>query len=130
MKIAVFSALGLLIAIFFSCWLITCIRYRIGSRHVKVSLFGLCLRRIPFDDISSVSKRRATGFAENWWNTLRPNHRMLVIRRHRGWPRNVIITPTNRYVFKSELEKALEKKDIASASTAPGQHSSKSIQDE
>jgi hypothetical protein len=107
MELAVFSALGLLLAAFLFCWMIRYVGYRIGSRHFKVTLFGICIRRIPLEHISSVSKRRSDGMAENWWNTLRPNHRTLVIRRQRGWPRNVVITPKNRYVFKTELEKAL-----------------------
>lgn len=107
MKLAVFLALGFLLAVLLLGWLMTCLRYRVGSRHVKISLFGLCLRRIPLEDIASVSKRRCSGFAENWSNTVRPSHRLLVLRRRRGWPRNVVITPKNRYVFKTEVEKAL-----------------------
>jgi hypothetical protein len=108
MKLVVFYALGSLLSVLFVCWLVTYINYRVGSRHVKITLFGLCFRRIPLSHIASVSKRRGSGLAENWWNTLHPSHRTLVIRRHRGWPRNVVITPKNRYIFKAELEKALK----------------------
>jgi len=40
---------------------------------------------------------------------LKPSHRILVIRRRRGWLKDFIITPKNRYVFKAELEQALAK---------------------
>lgn len=116
MRIAVFIAFGLLVAMFLFVWLISCIRYQIGSRHFKIKLFGLCLRRIPLEDIHYITKRRPAGLAENWWNTMRPNHRMLIIRRYRGLCRNVIITPRNRYVLKAELEKAVKRAGLTLAS--------------
>ena len=82
------------------------LRYAVTARHLQVRLFGLCVRRIPFSEIVSVSKRQ-TRRAENWCNTLQASHRMLVIRRRRGWFRDFIITPKNRYVFKAELEAAM-----------------------
>ena len=80
--------------------------YVLTRRHLKVTLFGLCLRRIRLADIDSVSKRQA-HWAEKWYNTLKPSHRSLVIRRRRGWFKDFVITPKNRYVFKTELEQAL-----------------------
>src|SRR6266566_511520 len=84
------------------------LRYRITERHLKVTLFGVCLRRIHLSDIERVSKRPVNR-AEKWHNTLRPAHRVLVIRRRHGWFRDFVITPKNRYVFKSELEQAMTK---------------------
>jgi hypothetical protein len=109
MKVFVFGALGLLLLCFFLMWVVTHVHYHIALRHVKISLFGIVLRRIRISNIASVSKRRTDGLAENWWSTFRPNHRSLVIRRKRGLIRNVIITPRNRYVFKAELERAMER---------------------
>src|SRR5947207_2893802 len=109
MKMFVFGALGLLLFLFFLRWLITRVRYHIAHRHLKITLLGVTLRRIRLSDISAVSKRRGEGWAEHWWSTLRPNHRSLVIRRRRGLFRNVIITPRNRYIFKAELERAMER---------------------
>src|SRR5688572_14697111 len=103
MKAFVFGALGLLLLCFFFSWAITHVHYHITQRHVKITLFGLVLRRVRISNIASVSKRRADGLAENWWSTFRRHHRSLVIRRKRGLIRNVIITPRNRYVFKTEL---------------------------
>jgi len=82
------------------------LRYRITERHLKVTLFGVCLRRIHLSDIERVTKRPVNR-AEKWHNTLRPAHRVLVIRRRHGWFRDFVITPKNRYVFKSELEQAM-----------------------
>ena len=88
--------------------LITRLRYSITDHHLKVTLFGLCLRRVRLSDIASVSKRLAS-WAERWQNTLQPAHRILVIHRRRGLFKDFVITPANRYVFKNELEKAVAK---------------------
>ena len=107
MKLTVFILLGALalgtLVILFARQL----RYVITGRHLKVRLFGLCLRRIRLADIDRVSKRQA-GWAEKWQNTLDASHRTLVIRRRRGWFLEMVITPKNRYTFKSELERAME----------------------
>jgi hypothetical protein len=58
-----------------------------------------------------VSKRRPKGLAENWCNTIHPSHRMLVLHLNRGLRRNLIITPRNRYVFRTEIEKLLGKEN-------------------
>lgn len=87
---------------------ITQLRYSITHQHLKVTLFGLCLRRVRLSDIASVSKRLA-HWAERWQNTLKPAHRMLVIHRRRGFFKDFVITPANRYIFKNELEKAVAK---------------------
>jgi hypothetical protein len=116
MKMTVFVLLGLLVFAFLCVWLLTHIRYHLTSRYLKITLLGVCLRRIRLEDIESVSKRRPTGWAENWSSTFRPNHRMLVIRRHRGLRKHIIITPKNRYIFKTDLERLLKIKPPASES--------------
>jgi hypothetical protein len=108
MKIAVFVALSVLLLIFLLLWLLRHIRYSITPRHLKISLFGLSLRRIPLTQIESISKRRAEGWAENWWNTTKPGHRALVIRKRRGLIKNLVITPRNRYIFKADLQRAID----------------------
>lgn len=109
MKIAVFVALGLLIYIFVVIWLKTKLRYQLTSQDFRITLFGFRLRRVPLERIQSVTKRRPAGLAENWSNTLHPSHRMLFIRLNRGLRKNLIITPRNRYVFKTELERTMAK---------------------
>lgn len=120
MKAFVFGALGLLLLCFLFTWMVTHVHYHITQRHVKITLFGLVLRRVRISNLASVSKRRADGWAENWWSTLRPHHRSLVLRRKRGLIRNVIITPRNRYVFKAELERAIERANAPEQEPAQG----------
>jgi hypothetical protein len=93
----------------FVAWLRTHLWYQITARHLKITLFGLGLRRIRLSDIQAVSKRRPTGWAENWCNTVRSSHRMLVIRRNGGLRKFIMISPKNRYVFKVDLERAIQK---------------------
>jgi hypothetical protein len=83
------------------------IRYRISHDHLEIRLFGIRLRRLALNDIRYVSKHRS-GWGEVWWNTPWPAKRILVIRRRTGWCKNFIITPANRYVFKSELKRAMK----------------------
>jgi hypothetical protein len=108
MKLAVFVLLGAVLFAGLLGALASQLRYVITDRHLNVTLFGFGLRRIRLADIESVSKRQAHP-AEKWCNTLKPSHRLLVIRRRHGWFKEFIITPKNRYVFKTELEQALAK---------------------
>ena len=88
-------------------WAIPRIDFRVGSKTVVIECMGLALRRIPLADINRVSKR-LKGQPEVWRNTLRGNHRMLVLYRKNGM-RPVVITPHNRYVFRNQLEANLER---------------------
>ena len=108
MKLVVFVLLGAFASAGLLSLLASRLRYVLTTRHLKVTLFGLCLRRIRLSDIESVSKRQA-HWAEKWYNTWKPSHRILVVRRRRGWFKDFIVTPKNRYVFKAELEQALAK---------------------
>gem|GEM_PF-571264 len=86
------------------------IRYRIGRGELRIRLFGVTLRRIRYDDIERVSKpRRRHGRLqyENWTNALHAEHRELVIHRHSGLRRKLLITPGNRYEFRKSLETAI-----------------------
>ena len=93
-------------------WALPRIDFRVGSNAVVIEWMGYSLRRIPLSDINRVSKR-LKGKPEIWRNTLRGNHRMLVLYRKSG-RRPVVITPHNRYVFRKQLEENLKR----SASTA------------
>ena len=88
-------------------WALPRIDFRVGSKTVVIECMGLALRRIPLADINRVSKR-LKGKPEVWRNTLRGNHRMLVLYRKNGM-RPVVITPRNRYVFRNQLEANLER---------------------
>ena len=88
-------------------WALPRIDFRLGSKAVVIEWMGLAVRRIPLADINQVSKR-LKGKPEVWRNTLRGNHRMLVLYRKSG-RRPVVITPHNRYVFRKHLETSLER---------------------
>ena len=88
-------------------WLRYQFRYQIAPKHLKVTLFGICVRRVALADIESVTKRRSSR-AEHWWNTWRPWRRRLVIHRRSGWFKDFVITPKLRYEFKAELEQAVQ----------------------
>ena len=88
-------------------WALPRIDFRVESKTVVIECMGLALRRIPLADINRVSKR-LKGKPEVWRNTLRGNHRMLVLYRKNGM-RPVLITPHNRYVFRNQLEANLER---------------------
>ena len=86
-------------------WMMPRIDFRIGSKAVGGEWMGFALRRIPLTDIDRISKR-LKGKPEVWRNTLKGNHRMLVLYRKRG-KRPVVITPHNRYIFRKQLETIL-----------------------
>ena len=88
-------------------WALPRIDFRVGSKTVVIECMGLTLRRIPLADINRISKR-LKGKPEVWRNTLRGNHRMLVLYRKSG-RRPVVITPQNRYVFRNQIEANLER---------------------
>ena len=88
-------------------WALPRIDFRVGSKTVVIECMGLALRRIPLTDINRVSKR-LKGKPEVWRNTLRGNHRMLVLYRKSG-KRPVVITPQHRYVFRNQIEANLER---------------------
>lgn len=113
MKLAIFWITGALPVLFLLMWCITRIDYRIGSRHLKIRLFGLTLRRVSLENIRSAHKREPRGMAERWHNTFRRSHRTLTIEKSRGFWRYLSITPKNRYVFLSELRDAVRRANPA-----------------
>ena len=106
MKIVALVALGCVLVCGLAIVLLLRLRYAVTEKHLRVTLFGLCLRRVRLSEIERVSKRQS-GPAEKWHNTLKPSHRILVIRRRHGLLKEFVITPKNRYVFKAELERAV-----------------------
>ncbi len=88
------------------CWLTRQFRYEITAEALEVRLFGVCLRRLALIDIRAISKRRVS-WCEQWWNTNRPQGRILVLHRHTGLFKHFVVTPRKRYVFKTHLERAI-----------------------
>jgi hypothetical protein len=104
-EIIVLSCIGLVLVL---AWLMTRIRYRVGSRNFEVILFGIRLRKIPLTDIRGASKHRP-GWCEKWPNTFFPAKRILFIHRRSGRWKHMLITPTHRYAFKAELLRAVQR---------------------
>src|SRR5690606_36736852 len=109
MKLAFYCIGGTILVLLFLVWAMTRVEYRIGSQHLKVRLFGFTLRRIPLHEIRSAHKRDPRGMAERWYNTFHTSHRLLTIERTAGLRRYFCITPRNRYVFLSDLRRAVRR---------------------
>ena len=101
--------LGWIIFTIIILFTIPLIDFQVNSKYIAIKLLGVCLRKIPLSDIRRVSKQ-LKGKPEIWRNTLRANHRMLVLYRYKNL-RPIIITPQNRYVFRKEIEYAIAKKN-------------------
>lgn len=80
--------------------------YQITDDSLKVTWLGVVVRRLRLVEIESISKRRKFR-AENWANTWRSRHRILVIRKHSGLRKDFVITPAYRYEFRKQLEAAI-----------------------
>jgi hypothetical protein len=111
MKLAFLCIAGAVILLFLLAWCITHIHFRIGSKHLKVLLFGVTIRRVALNNIASASKREPKGMAERWYSTLKTSHRLLTIERKRGILKYFCITPQNRYVFLADLKSAVRRVD-------------------
>jgi hypothetical protein len=109
MKIALYCFGGVAGFLLLLYWCMTQVRYRIGGRQLKILIFGLPLRRIPFEEIVNVSKRPGKGFTEHWHTCFKSNHRVLTIQRSRGLRKYISITPKNRYVFMADLKSAVKR---------------------
>jgi hypothetical protein len=86
------------------------LRYVIGQKALRVMLGGLTLRRIGFDDIRRISTPHSDpdwSKSENWRNTFRGTHRLLVIQRKSGRFRKFVVTPRLRYEFREQLRTAI-----------------------
>ena len=108
MELAPYILAGCLLAVVAVVWGVTRLEYRIGRTHLKVTLFGITLRRVALSNIRSAHKREPRGLAERWHNTFQSSHRLLTVERTRGI-RYFCITPKNRYVFLSELRQAVRR---------------------
>ena len=111
MKLALMCLGGTAVLLLLLWWCMRQIHFRIGSRHLKVILFGVAIRRVALTDIAYVSKREPKGPAERWYSTLKTSHRFLVVERKTGLRKYFCITPQNRYVFLSDLKSAVRRVD-------------------
>lgn len=122
MKLALICVTGAVFLLLFLAWCMTRIHFRIGSRHLKVLLFGVPIRRVALGDIANASKREPRGIAERWYSTLKTSHRLLTIERKSGLIKRICITPQNRYVFLADLKNAVRRIDPEAEWAALGLH--------
>ena len=120
MEGAFYIVVGLALYALVCVWIRSRLRYQVTPHSFKITLFGLRLRRIPLDAIERVSTRRSRRGVENWSNSFRLAHRILVVRLKPPARRDILITPPQRYVFKTELEEALPR-DAARNEAEPTQ---------
>ena len=113
MKVALMCLAGAAFLLLFFYWCMRHVHFRIGSKHLKVMLFGVAIRKIELTDIANISKREPKRPAERWYSSLKTSHRLLVIERKSGWRKYFCITPQNRYVFLSDLKAAVRRVDPA-----------------
>jgi hypothetical protein len=109
MRLISYAAFGVVAMALLWIWLVTKIHYRIGSRHLKIVLLGVVVRKIDLADIKRISKRGPRGVAESWVSTFKRSHRMLTIQRYTGVRKYVVITPRNRYIFLADLQNAIKR---------------------
>ncbi len=113
MKLAFLCVAGFVFLLLILAWGMTQIHFRIGSKHLKVLLFGLTIRRVALANIAYASKREPKGFAERWYSTFKTSHRLLTVERKSGLVKRFCITPQNRYVFLADLKRAVRRVDPA-----------------
>jgi hypothetical protein len=111
MKPALLCTAGTLLLLLALWWCMANLHFRIGSRYLKILLFGFPIRRIALNDIAYVSKREPKGVAERWYSTFKSSHRLITIERKTGLRRYICITPQNRYVFLADLKSAIRRVD-------------------
>ena len=111
MKLASLCIAGVVFLALFLFWCMSQLHFRIGSRHLKVLLFGFAIRRVALTNIAHATKRPPKGLAERWFSTLKTSHRLLTIERKRGLIKYFCITPQNRYVFLADLKSAVRRVD-------------------
>ena len=130
MKIAILCVAGTVFLILLLLWCMVNTHFRIGSRHLKILIFGFPIRRISLDQIAYVSKREPKGAAEYWYSTLKTSHRLLTIEKKRGLRKYLCITPTNRYVFLADLKAAVRRVDPTAEWAALKNYDDSSISEE
>ena len=81
------------------------IRYRVTARHLRISWLGLPVRWVRLQNIRQILTQRIR-WAERWVNSFTPSNRYLLICKHSGLFKHLVITPRNHMVFRADLERA------------------------
>lgn len=91
------------------------IRYRITRKFLIITWLGLPVRFFRLKNIAHVTPE-AFFWSERWYNAFKVRHRALTVHRRTGLFRKVCISPKNRFIFRSELNRARENLRPGSAS--------------
>jgi hypothetical protein len=86
---------------------IRAIGYRLTPTHLKVTWFGIPVRRVRLDNIRHIGNKPVT-WAERWGSAPFDPGRLLVIRRKRGLFKNLVITPARPYEFRFSMFQAIK----------------------
>lgn len=104
-------SIGVLVSLWlFRIWFKCQAEYQIGKAAFRIRVFGLTVRRIPYTDIVRVSKpRRHYRWMdiEDWTNTISASRRELILHRKTGLFKKLLLSPSHRYAFRAEIEKAI-----------------------
>jgi len=86
---------------------IRAIGYRLSPTHLKVTWFGIPVRRVRLDNIRHIGNK-PVAWAERWGSAPLDPGRLLVIRRKRGLFKNFVITPARPYEFRFSMFQAIK----------------------
>jgi hypothetical protein len=86
---------------------IRAIGYRLTATHLKVTWFGVPVRRVRLDNIRHIGNK-PVAWAERWASAPFDPGRLLVIRRKRGLFKNLVITPARPYEFRFSMFQAIK----------------------
>jgi hypothetical protein len=81
------------------------VNYRITPRCLVVTWLGIPVRWVRLENIHSIGTTPCF-WAERWPCVLSPMGRYLVIRKHHGLFKNMVVTPRNPFVFRAEVYRA------------------------
>ena len=96
-----------LLLIFVLLFLLGRVSYRVTRKHLQIRVLGVPVRRVRLDNIRNVHMRKVWCL-EKWHNMLFPTmDRIVIIEKRRGLIKRMLITPEQRYVFKSEMDRAI-----------------------
>jgi hypothetical protein len=108
----ILSALLIAAILFTLLAIVTTLGYRITEAALEVRVLGMLIRRVPLADIEEVH-RRGAFLRESWsgfkfWNAV-------IIRRRRGWLKNLAVSPDDPDRFVEELRAAIGRSSAGAA---------------
>lgn len=90
------------------------IRYRVTKKNLVVTALGVPVRWVSLKNIRYLTDH-TKELSESWPNCFSALGRTLYIRKRRGLFRTLMITPAKRFVFKAEVERAIQELDSSAS---------------